>query len=94
MIDQSIKGFMTRLFSASQVAVQYMMLMLAIAKQNIYMLYLTLWTIVKSFILFYPKQLFIIKQMANNKWKQPDKVLLYRELFILYRRPYEWQSPN
>jgi len=57
MIDQSIKGFMTRLFSASQVAVQYMMLMLAIAKQSIYMLYLTLWTIVKSFILFYPKQL-------------------------------------
>ena len=57
MIDQSVKGFITRLFSASQVATQYMMLMLAIAKQNVYLLYLTIWTILKSFILFLPKQL-------------------------------------
>ena len=57
MIDQSVKGFITRLFSASQVAIQYALLILSIAKQNIYLLYLTIWTILKSFILFYPKQL-------------------------------------
>lgn len=57
MIDQSVKGFITRLFSASQVAIQYVLLILSIAKQNIYLLYLTIWTILKSFILFYPKQL-------------------------------------
>ena len=54
MIDQPVKGFITRLFSASQVAIQYVLLILSIAKQNIYLLYLTIWTILKSFILFYP----------------------------------------